>query len=458
MVVFGLAFFGLSQRPAQAGTLTNVRDYMLRQQANLTSGQEHQVFFAPVTPLPGSANQVSYLFPDADDGLWCRTGGNLTLTPISDPAGATENATPLPGVGLTATCVAGSGPASRDRIVVSNVGPLNAGTVYGWRVEDATGQLGTPPPANGIIVNLETSDGLNTIDGKQFYLSIITSDQVQISAVVATTPEPPANPTIRFIGLAAPSASVTIRRNNSLIFTGSANAQAAFDIALNEQPIGQVIYEVGGTDAAGQVLTAMTFALNLAAGSSTTISGVFLGPSISITDTSFQTNEQTVISGRTAPGSAVTLTVTGVANFSATAAGDGQWQVTLAGSAVGVGDHTARAKAVLSSQESQFSGLVSFTVTAAPTPEPEPTPTPEPEPTPTPEPSPTPTPTPTPKPTPTPGPTFDSADFNHDGQVNLVDLSIMLFYWNSNNQLADLNNDDRVNVIDFSILLFQWTG
>lgn len=55
-----------------------------------------------------------------------------------------------------------------------------------------------------------------------------------------------------------------------------------------------------------------------------------------------------------------------------------------------------------------------------------------------------------------------SADLNRDGKVNLVDFSILLFWWNSNggdsDPPADINADGRVNLVDFSILLFNWTG
>jgi hypothetical protein len=51
-----------------------------------------------------------------------------------------------------------------------------------------------------------------------------------------------------------------------------------------------------------------------------------------------------------------------------------------------------------------------------------------------------------------------SADLNNDGKVNLVDFSILLFHWNTDHAVADLNSDSKVNLTDFSILLFNWTG
>jgi hypothetical protein len=55
-----------------------------------------------------------------------------------------------------------------------------------------------------------------------------------------------------------------------------------------------------------------------------------------------------------------------------------------------------------------------------------------------------------------------NADLNRDGKVNLVDFSILLFWWNTSggdsDPPADINRDTKVNLTDFSIMLFNWTG
>jgi hypothetical protein len=51
-------------------------------------------------------------------------------------------------------------------------------------------------------------------------------------------------------------------------------------------------------------------------------------------------------------------------------------------------------------------------------------------------------------------------DVNCDGKVNLVDLSILL-YWYKNPippASVDLNKDGVVNIVDFSILVYRWTA
>lgn len=55
------------------------------------------------------------------------------------------------------------------------------------------------------------------------------------------------------------------------------------------------------------------------------------------------------------------------------------------------------------------------------------------------------------------------ADFNGDGRVDIVDLSIMLYYFGENTKTNpaatkfDLNGDGKVDIIDISILLYYWT-
>jgi hypothetical protein len=54
----------------------------------------------------------------------------------------------------------------------------------------------------------------------------------------------------------------------------------------------------------------------------------------------------------------------------------------------------------------------------------------------------------------------NGADFNHDGYVNAVDFSILLYYWKTNppykNICVDVNKDNKVDSVDFSIMLAEW--
>jgi len=50
------------------------------------------------------------------------------------------------------------------------------------------------------------------------------------------------------------------------------------------------------------------------------------------------------------------------------------------------------------------------------------------------------------------------ADLNCDNSVNLVDFSILLYNWGTDDSIADINKDGNVGLADFSIMMYYWTG
>jgi hypothetical protein len=48
-------------------------------------------------------------------------------------------------------------------------------------------------------------------------------------------------------------------------------------------------------------------------------------------------------------------------------------------------------------------------------------------------------------------------DFNHDGLVNSIDLSLLTSYWNQNNATYDLNTDGVINSLDYDIMVQNWS-
>ncbi len=54
-----------------------------------------------------------------------------------------------------------------------------------------------------------------------------------------------------------------------------------------------------------------------------------------------------------------------------------------------------------------------------------------------------------------------SVDFNHDGRVDFIDFSILLYYFDKHGsqiQPFDLNDDGVVDVFDISIFMYYWDG
>lgn len=415
-----------------AGALTGLRDYLVRQQGELTSGQTHQIFFIPATSLAGSANTVVLSFPIEHSGEWCRTAGaDLVVNGLVDPEGANEAATSLPGT-LAAACAQGNNATFGDTITVSGVGPLSAAMKYGVSVSGGSvAKLGTPPAEQNILVTIKTTDGVVDIDSAIFWLAVGSNDRVTISAVVSAAPPPATTATVQFKGRASVGTDVHFHRDtvdDPPLLAVPTDAAAKFDVTLTDQPTGQHIYTVQAQDSAGRPHTSLTFALNLTAGSTTIISGVFLGPSIDVDKDEVKLGETVTVFGKTAPGSTVTLTVNSAPKtYTLTADSGGNWSKAVPTNEVGTGTHTAVATAVSTDNTvSEDSPTANFVVNPL-----------------------------------QPCDGKARADLNCDGRVNLTDFSILLFFWQQtspSNARSDINADGRVTIVDFSILLYQWSG
>lgn len=59
-----------------------------------------------------------------------------------------------------------------------------------------------------------------------------------------------------------------------------------------------------------------------------------------------------------------------------------------------------------------------------------------------------------------PEPECQGADLDFDGDVDIADFSILLYFWhqtNPENKCVDINQDGIVGLVDFSIMMYQWT-
>jgi hypothetical protein len=243
-----------------------------------------------------------------------------------------------------------------------------------------------------------------------------------------------------FQGISYPSSVLTIRQDDVILVQITTDAQARFNVQAIIQP-GTHTYNIYGADSQGLIGKESNFTLTLSEGTTTTISGIFLGPTITIDQTSIGPGETATVSGTTAPNSEVNVTLSqqgfGVAAGPqrtvvqiAGADSNGRWLKLYNADDFAVSPYTARAQATdpVDQSVSEFSKTVSFEVTGNIPPD---------------------------------ECTGKSiADLNCDGSVDLVDFSILMFYWESTNPAnprADINTDGTVNMIDFSIMMYYWS-
>jgi len=274
------------------------------------------------------------------------------------------------------------------------------------------------------------------------FASAQVSQQVTITATVPAPPplEEP-DTIIVFRGIAYPSSTVTISKDSSIISVITTNSQAQFEVSATVDP-GTYTFTIVGIDANGIEGKVSNFTLTLSKGTTTTISGIFLGPTIAVDRPSMSAGETATLSGTTVPNSEVNVTLTSsalgtaaggpkIAVHIASADNNGRWLKLFNADDLAVATYEAKAQAIESEAKSvsEFSKTVSFAVLS------------------------------TGEPDQCTG--MLAADINCDGSVNLIDFSIMLFYWNKSNPAnprADINKDGTVNIVDFSIMLYYWTG
>jgi len=183
-------------------------------------------------------------------------------------------------------------------------------------------------------------------------------------------------------------------------------------------------FSLWAEDKTGRKSITLSYTINVQKNMITTISGIFLPPTIELSKVNLKRGEELDISGQTAPQSQVFTHIESSELIkTVTSTEEGDWQVEIDTGILEEGTHTTRAKAkTFDGLESSFSSVLAFYVGKE-----------------------------------VPG-VILSADLNQDGKVNLIDFSVLLYWWGKENPSVDLNQDGLVDLPDFSIMLYYWTG
>lgn len=273
----------------------------------------------------------------------------------------------------------------------------------------------------------------------------------QVSPPVSTT-TPPVPPPVSSGGGGGGGSFqgiIPVRADTRVIIQGKAYPGATVNILKDGQVIGQVasdnsadfLYEMGNvtpgattfgfwaTDGRGVRSLTFTTTFQVTQNAVTTVSNVFLPPTLSLRERKVAQGGIVESFGTSAPNARVSLFVDKDtdARSVATSTSDGSWTSAFAtGDLANEAFHAVRAMFEQfgsgDQAKSGFSQSVNFYIGE--------------------------------RDVQVPG----SADLNKDGKVNLVDFSILLFHWGTSNPTADINADTRTDLTDFSIMLFNWTG
>jgi len=232
-------------------------------------------------------------------------------------------------------------------------------------------------------------------------------------------------------GTAFPGATVTILADGQRVDTVTANNSGVYSITIDEIARGAYTFGVFASDAAGTRSTTFSTSFTISGARASRLSNINIPPTILITPNPAEPGETLELSGYALPDATVTIAIdrddgSGARSLTALSDSRGRWTSSL--DTTGFARDTYRARVRAEQVDGARTNLSDYTFFGI-------------------------------------GQAADrplSPDLNRDGSVNLIDFSIMLFWWQTDGgdsePPADINQDGNVSLTDFSILLFNWTG
>ena len=237
---------------------------------------------------------------------------------------------------------------------------------------------------------------------------------------------PPLAPTkVILKGVVYPEASITALYDGKIITIVKADSEANFKIEITDITAGVYTFSLWAEDKKGRRSITFSFTTSVSRGMITTVSDIFIPSTIELEKVKVLKGETLNILGQTVPLSKVTISVDSPQLTGETEADKaGDWDYSLDTVPLDEGSHVARAKAETpEGLKSSYSKVLSFYIGPYEAKE-----------------------------------ICPRADFNKDNKTNLVDFSIMLYWWGKYQPCVDQNQDGIVNLPDFSILMYHWTG
>lgn len=234
---------------------------------------------------------------------------------------------------------------------------------------------------------------------------------------------------ISVTGRAYPSQVVHIILNADEVGTVRADSDGRFDFATDASP-GTNSMGFWSLDSRGNRSITFNTTFDVTQGAITNLNGILLPPTLVASDTTVDPGDVITFSGQTVPNTRVEVHIDDSARVESTTSGaNGTWSLQFNTAGLSADTHTARARFILGSgsltTQSAFSSTLQLFVGVA-------------------------------------GSASTPSDLNRDGEVNLIDFSILIFWWGtsggSSDPSADINGNGNVGLEDFSILLFNWTG
>lgn len=238
-------------------------------------------------------------------------------------------------------------------------------------------------------------------------------------------------------GRAYPSSKVTVLKDAQVVATTIADGSAHFQVLISGLSAGTYFFSLYSEDNKGLRSSLLTFPVSVTKGILAKIDSIFVAPTMVGDKIKVKKGDPIILFGQSLPISDVTIEVNSPQPFffKTKSTEDGTYLYNLDSSVLDFGQHHAQSRSsanlAISSQSAAYEfevgtqNVYNNVLPSCPT----------------------------------------KADLNGDCRVNLVDFSIVAFWYNrplspafSIREVNHLNADGKINLVDFSIMAFHWTG
>lgn len=315
--------------------------------------------------------------------------------------------------------------------------PLTASADYTDTSQTFSGLSITRTPSTQLEagVSITGSTGRNVrVSSISAILTYTTPSNGDETEVVVEGGTPPT--VASFSGLAYPSSTVEVLWNSPLedVFRNTPTVKEEIDgdgVFLNRYSGllgGKYIFFVRARDVDGKTSSTVSFDIDFISENELIVEDIFFSPTLGFEEDVVSQGDDMHIVGYAGGGNTVQLEIEGMGTEETTALPSGFYEFYIDTTSLSAGNHSARVRQVAGTDEdpdsirtSNFSPYRVFRV----------------------------------------GTCCIQTDFNGDNKVNIIDWSIFLFHWGSENKSLrariDLNGDGRVDVADFSLFLLSVT-
>jgi cysteine-rich repeat protein len=307
---------------------------------------------------------------------------------------------------------------------------LASGIVFYWQENKImAAQINTSVTitvcGNGIIESGEECDDNNNTSGdgcsSACQTEVVPSSRVGGGSILIETTR------VVLRGRAYPGALIHILESGKELLTTTAGYRGDFMAEIFDAIPGTYIFGFWAIDKNNLRSITFNVTVEVTRGTLTTIKDIFIPPTIGLNRNVVEKAETLNVSGQAAPQSKVEINVDSGKIIEKVVTDDlGDWFYSLDTGRLEKGIHNIYARAsTVDGLLSYFSNVLEFGVGVNLPPKKGACP---------------------------------DADLNKDNRVNLIDFSILLYWWGKNNDCADQNSDGIVDLVDFSIMLYYWTG